>query len=78
MRGRGLPTAAWIFPALKVAVTESHSDRETTYPSPAYGGTYHLGYPPQVKNYVKRHYNLDTYWNGFGFRDFELTKFEMK
>ena len=59
-------------------VTERFSNRATTYTSPAYGGTYHLGYAPQVKNYVKCHYEREPYWIGFGFHVFELTQFETK
>lgn len=70
-------TPAGTFPAFKVEITESYNDRATTATSPLSGGTYHLWYAPQVKNYVKRHYNLDTYWVGFGFRDYELVKFEV-
>jgi hypothetical protein len=71
-------TPAGTFPAFKVEVSESYNDRATTATSPAYGGVYHLWFAPQVKNYVKRHYEPDPYWIGFGFRDFELVKYETK
>jgi len=66
------------FPAFKVEITEVYGDRAAGYTAPLTGGVYHLWYAPQVKNYVKRHYEPMPYWIGFGFRDYELVKFEMK
>jgi len=71
-------TPAGKFPAFKVEVTESYGDRALTSTGPLTHGVYHLWYAPQVKNYVKLHYEPMTYWIGPAFRDYDLIKFEVK
>ena len=70
-------TPAGKFPAFKVEVTEIYSDRALGATVPTHG-VYHLWYAPQVKNYVKRHYEAMAHWIGPAFRDYELVKFEVK
>ncbi len=71
-------TPAGKFPAFKVEVTEDYNDRaSTSLGPPATSGVYHLWYAPQVKNYIKRHYEPSAHW-GIAARDFELVKFEVK
>ncbi len=71
-------TPAGKFPAFKVEVTESYNDRAGTSSSVPTHGVYHVWYAPQVKNYVKRHYENMPYWIGPAFQDYELVKFEVK
>ncbi len=75
-------TPAGKFPAFKVEVTETYGDRAmstaTGVPSVSSQGVYHLWYAPQVKNYVKRHYELQAFWMGPAFVDYDLVKFEVK
>ncbi len=92
--GRGTQTSFWFthkivaceevstpagkFPAFKVEVAESISDRTLGYNPPPTHGIFHLWYAPQVKNYVKLHFESQVYWIGPAFVDFDLVKFEVK
>ncbi len=72
-------TPAGKFPAFKVEVADIYNERATTATSPATSGIYHLWYAPQVKNYVKRHYEPSSHWYGStAAQDYELVKFEVK
>ncbi|MFB3819568.1 MAG: hypothetical protein ACE147_18070 [Candidatus Methylomirabilales bacterium] len=89
--GRGTATSFWLthkvvgceevstpagkFPALKLEITEHYGDRATGSMGPPTMGVSHLWYAPQVKNYVKRHYDPSPNYSGLGYRDFELVKY---
>jgi hypothetical protein len=73
-----ISTPAGKFPAFKVEVTETYGDRALTNTNVPTHGVYHLWYAPQVKNYVKRHYEHQLFWIGPAFVDYDLVKFEVK